>query len=272
MYRLIAIDLDDTLLREDGDVSEENIRAIEKARQADVKIVLCSGRPSRGMHRTIEKIGINEEGEYYISFNGALIRNCYDHEKLYEATLEKVECDEIIDYARQAELALQLYVDDVMYVEKVTERTEEYEILTGVEAIKVTDLKEYTHQGVLKVLINDEPELLKSLYNKIEPIMNNRLHVFFSRDHLLEFISLKTNKGLAVLELAKRLKISKDEIIAVGDSYNDKYMIEMVGLGVTVSNGRQAIKDIAGYVTSRSNNEHAIEEVIERFIFHGEIN
>lgn len=271
MYRMIAIDLDDTLLNEEGNVSKENRSAIENARQEGVAIVLCSGRPSLGMHRTIKNLGLDKEGEYYISFNGALIRQSHDDSKIYEANLDPILTNTIIDYGRKYNLGIQLYIEDNMYVEEYTDRIKEYERLTGVQALLVDDIKAHVGNGALKVLMNDDHERLKVLYDEEHSQLKDQLHMFFSRDHLLEFISLETNKGIAVMKLAKRLNIEKDEVIAVGDSYNDLYMIEMAGLGVTVSNGREEVKNIAQYVTSRNNNEHAIEEVIEKFILHKEV-
>ncbi|WP_105619178.1 Cof-type HAD-IIB family hydrolase [Vallitalea okinawensis] len=271
MYKMIAIDLDDTLLNEEGDVSKENICAIEKAREEGVAIVLCSGRPSLGMHKTINSLGLDKEGEYYISFNGALIRKAHDDSKIYEANLDPDLTKRIIEYGRKYDLGIQLYIGDDMFVEKFTDRIKEYEELTGVKAIIVDDLKEHIGQGALKLLMNDDHERLKVLYEEEHNHLDEHLHMFFSRDHLLEFISLETNKGIAVMKLAERLNIKKEDVIAVGDSYNDFYMIEMAGLGITVSNGRDEVKQIAQYITSRSNNEHAIEEVIEKFIMSKEV-
>lgn len=272
MYKMIAIDLDDTLLNHEGEVSGENLKAIEEAREEGVQIVLCSGRPSRGMHHVIESMGLNKEGEYYISFNGGIIRNCHDHQIIFEKGMSLEIGNWIIDLAREFNLNAQMYIEDEVLVEKYEEATKDYEIMNKLRVKVVDDLKQHNKGNIIKMLINDDPKRLKGVYTEIQKRSSqykdfmNKVNIFFSRDYLLEFISNETNKGIAAMELAKILGIKNEEVIAIGDSYNDLYMIEMAGLGVLVANGREDLKDKADYVTTNKHDEDAVKEVIYKFV------
>lgn len=144
------------------------------------------------------------------------------------------------------------------------------EIQSKIKATIVDDLMVY--QDTIKLLYNcDDIQVLEQIQKQIQKKYQDKIHVFFSKPTYLEIINIEANKGLALAYLADYLQINQDEIIAVGDSMNDIYMIEYAGIGVAVQNAREEVKGIANYVTESTNHEHAVAEVINKFILNESI-
>jgi len=133
------------------------------------------------------------------------------------------------------------------------------------KATTIGDLKSLDYS--LKALFNStDTELLESIRIKLEEKYKTELTAFYSKPYYLEVLNINGNKGLAIKHLAEHYGLDASEIIAVGDSFNDIYMIEYAGLGVAVENARQPIKDVADYVTIADHNNSAVAEVINKFI------
>ncbi|TCT12260.1 hypothetical protein EDC18_11231 [Natranaerovirga pectinivora] len=266
MYKILALDMDDTLLRKDLTISEKNKDAIKKAAEKGVKIVFCSGRSSKSMINYINNLNGYNCNEYLISYNGAMVLNLKDKATLFNKYVEKEYVLKLVDYGRTNNLNIQLYIDDNVVVEKFDERTKQYEVLSGLPVKQVKDLKEVSDKGSLKVLINNDENILNELKTELDELLGNDLNIFFSKPYYLEFLNKKANKGIGLLELAKLIDIPLKDIIAIGDSFNDISMIEIAGLGVAIGNAHEKVKKIANYVTKNDHNNDGVAEVIEKFI------
>ncbi|TCK86772.1 hypothetical protein EDC19_2826 [Natranaerovirga hydrolytica] len=266
MYKLFAIDMDDTLLRGDLSISDKNKNRIEYAANQGVKIVFCSGRSSLSILNYINDLKIRGCDEFLISYNGAMIFDIRNKKYILEKYVEPFYVKELIDYGRKKELNVQLYLDDKIIVEKYDDRTKEYEKLSGLNAVKVRDLKEVIAKGSIKVLFNNEADVLNNIKKELDIYIGEKLNIFFSKPYYLEFLNKNTDKGISLLELAKSLDISKNEIMAIGDSYNDISMIKKAGLGIAMKNGNEEIKKHANYITKNDNDKDGVAEAIEQFI------
>ena len=265
-YKMMAIDLDDTLLNEHLEISEENQEALVEARKAGVKIVLCSGRSGIAVEPYLKILDLKRVEEYAIIYNGAVIMEADTGKPIFESTVPIEYAKALFDYAKQQGLTVQTYIQNRLLVEKINPRIQKYSDITGMMAEELGDLSKHIHQDVVKVLFNAEHERLEESKQQLQPWVQGKLHMFFSKPFYLEFTSMDANKGIAVLQVARRLGYTKEEIICIGDSFNDLYMIEAAGLGVAVANAHPEIKKRAGYVTQNTNEHHAVKEVIEKFI------
>lgn len=254
MYKLIAIDLDGTLLDSYGDVSEENRKAIRKAKEKNIEVVLTSGRMSASVKGIAEEIGANN---YIISGNGALIYDLNNKEILHNECISKETalkiikiCDEnTIYYTINTEkyiIAKSLNYNLMYYYYENSKKTEDKKtninIVDNVEKyVKENDVGEIT-----KITISDET---KTIFNGIIKKLNevgdiNILEVSNMSRKIIksgteklelkyfytEITKDKVNKWTAIERLATHLKISIDEIAAIGDNINDLEMIEKSGL------------------------------------------
>lgn len=263
MYKLLVLDFDDTLLQSDLSISDKNKEAIKKAKEQGVQILFCSGRSSESMRPYIECMDIHGDEDYFVSFNGARIDQVTG-KTIFNEGIKQPLLNELIDLADTYNITLQLYQDH-MYAAKENAIIKEYVGLTSSTVEIVEDLK--TLNSSTKVLFNckDIP-LLEKIQKIIIEKYGDEVNVFFSKPTYLEVLNKKANKGLAVEYMANKLKIDSSEVIAVGDSFNDSYMIQYAGLGVAVANAREEVKAIADYVTQADHNHDAVAEVIERFL------
>lgn len=263
MYKLLVLDFDDTLLDDHLNITEGNLKSIVAAMEKGVYVVFNSGRSNDSMIKFIERLNIHSDHEYFASFNGARI-DTVGGENIFLKNITNPVLTKLIDYGHDFDIDVQLY-DDGMVVEKETDITHTYVKLTNIDfrvMPNIYDLKQST-----KVLFNS-PDIskLNELKKRIEIELEGSVNVFFSKPTYLEVLNIEANKGVVVKYLAELLHIAQSEIIAVGDSFNDIYMIEYAGLGIAVQNAREEVKKVANYVTQRTNNEDAIKEVIDKFI------
>ncbi len=261
-YQLLALDLDDTLLSEDLTISHKNIEAIRAMEAKGIKIILVSGRPFESMVKYIDVLDIHNEEDYIVSFNGALV-NKISGEEVFNGIIEGDILHKLIDMGRERNISVQLY-NDKLTVEKYTDRTKEYEYLTGMKSHMVEDLKEIPRS--IKVLFNHSagPDLEQFRLDLLEAF-GDVFNIFYSKPNYIEVLNKKSSKGLAVAYMAEKLGIKQEAVVAVGDGFNDASMIEYAGVGIAVANAPDGVKEIADYVTTVDHNNSAINEVYEKF-------
>lgn len=263
MYKIIALDLDDTLLNDDLTISAKNIEAIKAMEALGMKIILCSGRAKESMMPFVKTLNIHGAEDFIISYNGALI-NTFDGKEYFSRILDGNILKELIQMGREAGITTQLYNEDYI-VEALTERALNYQVLSGLKPKLVNDLMTIPYS--IKVLFNHEPgEELENLRLNLINRFGSTLNIFYSKPAYVEVLHLDANKGKALAYLASHLGIKKDEVIAIGDGFNDVSMIQYAGLGVAVGNAPEGVKKEADYVTLATNNEDPIYEVYQRFI------
>lgn len=260
-YKLLVLDLDDTLLGDDLSISQENINAIRRAREEGVAVVLASGRAPIAMKKYFKTLQIQDYG---ICYNGAMVLELETLKPIFQKNVPLDDAKILFNILKEYDVDIQTYIGNTLYVQEFKSSTEKYCEMTGMVA-QVVDLHKDISQDVVKILVVGEHQYLQKVQQEIEPKVQERLHVFFSKPHYLEFTNIHANKGLAVAHLAKSLGIKREEVICVGDGFNDSYMINYAGLGVAMGNAHEDIKNMADYVT-KTNTEHGVAHVIKEFI------
>jgi len=262
-YKLIAIDLDDTLLRDDLSISERNIKAIRDAVDKGVKVILASGRATQSVTRYLDKLGLELP---VIAYQGARVVDTKTGAVMVERELEYSQAIPIIRFAEENHIHCNIYVDDVVYIEKMNKWAELYKRRTQVNPMKeVGKLSDFLNTSTTKIIYVDEPEKIQQIKDQVKEIASQDVNVFISKPEYLEFTSKYATKGEAVKFLGQHFGISRQEIMAIGDTYNDISMIEYAGLGVCMSNGPEEVRKIANYVTL-SNEEDGVAHAIEKFV------
>ncbi|WHH57354.1 Cof-type HAD-IIB family hydrolase [Petroclostridium sp. X23] len=262
-YKLLTIDLDDTLLREDLTISERNIKAIRAAVEKGVKVTLASGRATQSVHHYLDVLGLEIP---VISYQGARIVDTETGEVMYKKELSLQDAMPILKYAEENNIHCNMYMNDTVYINEMTERGEFYRSLSQhVPMREVGKLSEFISDPATKILFIDEHEKLKEIKSELEKIVDEEVYIFFSKPYFLEFTNKFGTKGAAVRFLADHFRIKREETMAIGDTYNDISMIEYAGLGVCMSNGPKEVRNLADHVT-RSNMEDGVAHAIEKFI------
>ncbi len=261
-YKMLAIDVDDTLIDDQKRISDDTRQALARALAIGVRVTLATGRMHASAKQIAAQLKLNVP---LISYQGALIKNLEDGAVLYERHVPIDAVQFLFDYAERRHLHIQAYVDDELYVKEDNEKIQAYSRLSDVPYRIEPDIEKLSRLPMPKVIIIDEPDKLDSLMPELIEQLGEQVHITKSKPNFLEFMHKEGTKGHAVAYLAKHFNCSLDEVIGIGDSWNDKEMLEVAGLGVAMGNAVQPLKEIADYIT-HTNNEDGVCHVVEKFI------
>lgn len=267
MYKMIAIDLDDTLLTDQLIISRGTIEAIQKAVDLGIVVTLATGRMYFSAKRIARNLDLNVP---LITYQGAWVKEAKGENVLYERLIEPDIAQQLIDFAKYEDLHLQVYQEDTLYSSTENELLQQYAQDVNVPYVIEPDLGKLAGRGFTKALFIDAPDYLDKVQGELRSLFGPTAHVTKSKPFYLEVTHPEANKGLALLHLAERLEIDPSEIIGIGDSYNDLDLIKSAGLGVAMGNAVDELKEHADYVTF-SNNEDGVRHVIEKFIFKNDL-
>lgn len=264
-FKLVAVDLDDTLLSEDLRLTERVKEAVRAVRAAGVHLTVSTGRMYVSAARIAGELGIEMP---LITYQGALVKNSLSGQALVYRPLPLMYAVELIIRVQQLGYHLNGYLDDRLLVEHDTPEGRRYASMAGVEAEVVGDLLKHldsNDRDPIKLLAIAEEAQLDRLGAELSPLYQGLVHISKSKPHFLEFSHPQATKGKALAFLASHFGVKREEVMAVGDSYNDLDMLEYAGLGVVVANARDEIKEKADYVTSASYGDGVVE-ALEKFV------
>ena len=264
-YKMIALDLDDTLLLPDGTLHPETKLAIAKAQEKGVHIVLASGRPTSGMLPLAKELNLSTETGYILSFNGGRIINYGTNELIFSADITKEQLTCLHNFSRENDTCLLTYLESEIIVSQPSVYAENECGFSNLPMRQCDDFMSVMPDALPKAMMLQEPDYLKQIEKKIKPLMKDELFITISKPYFLEFMNKEVDKGASITRLANILGIKIEEVIAIGDSYNDFTMIKAAGLGVAMGNSVDAVKEIADLITT-SNEENGVAKVINDLI------
>jgi Cof subfamily protein (haloacid dehalogenase superfamily) len=263
---MIALDLDDTLLRSDLTISFRTRNAIKRAEGAGIIVVLASGRIPAALEQFSRLLGMHKRPGYLICNNGTMIQESHTGSLIYEIRIPPKTALIAYDLAAAEGFPVQLYEDDVMYISRPNEFAEYDRKLTGLRQVVVENFRSMVAAGVYKLLIPGDPMILKPLEALLRTCIGEESTLFTSKPYFLEILPPATDKGTALAWVAERAGIPREAVLAIGDSMNDEAMIRWAGISVAMVNGDDRIKNIAAMVTDKSNDDDGIADFIERYI------
>lgn len=261
-YKLLALDLDATLLDSQGRISERNIRAIKKAKGNGVHVAVFTGRSPLGASI------VWENGLFYdvaACFGGAVIKNMRTNEVLHSNYLKHDLVRKSLDYATKCSLVSQIYVNDYVVSECENPYTQRYIEYLKLKCIYDNEIRNKKWTNVPKVLYFADSNELMAHLEATRNEFKDCMEVTASSKYFIELSDLNSTKGKALEWFCKHLDISPSETIAVGDSLLDLSMIKAADIGIAVKNAHPDLLNEADYV-SPSCDEHAIEWVVQNFI------
>lgn len=264
-YKMLVLDLDDTLLTDDHRISEYNRMRLIEAQEAGVYVVLASGRPTPAMLRYAEELELARFNSYIISFNGAQIISMRDQAVLFDQSLTKEEIHDLHDFSLEHNVHIITYIDGQVVSETQSEYIDFETKLLSMPHNHVSCFKTAVTASSVKCLMLEEPSYLKQVEGRLKAAKPH-LSVAISKPFFLEIMPTGIDKAASIKVLSERLGILQEEIIAVGNAGNDLSMVEYAGLGVWVDNVTSDIRDRADFIVA-SNNNNGVAEVVERFIF-----
>lgn len=263
-YKLIATDMDDTLLNKDHEISEENRNAIIGVQKNGVKFVLASGRPTYAMLDFAKELEMEKYGGFILGFNGGEIVDIANGKTIFEEALSLEDIKIIYNEANIRNLSFLFYTGDTIFVNELNVYTGEEIELTKMKYKEIVDIEQLDVENTIKCMILGDPDKLVEAQKEISEKYSEKYVVNISKPIFMEFTLKGINKGLSLKRLCKNIGIETREIVCVGDSYNDMSMLEVAGLPVAVDNAREELKKISRFI-SYSNNHHALRRVIDMF-------
>ena len=290
MYKLVAVDLDGTLLNQYGEVTENTKRVIKNVMRKGTQVVLASGRSIDSIQNISNEIGASR---YIVAGNGAVLYDIQEQKNLYENYIPLEKAKKIIDICEENSIFYNIYTN-----KKIVTKNLRYNVLyyykenlkkadrkkTNIDIVdSIQDyVKNMRDEKIMKIFICDETaSVFNSIMKKFEEIPNvetldvSHMSRKVIKKGTLEFpieyyyteISMKNvDKWNAIEFLINKMGINKDEVIAIGDNMNDKKMIEEAGLGITMEGSTPVVTDVANYVTANNNNE-GVAKALEKFCF-----
>lgn len=261
--KLIAIDLDDTLLDSGLRVSANCIATIQEARRQGIRITLSTGRMYKSALPYAQQLEIDVP---LITYQGAWVKSSQTQEVLYFKPVPGDLARKTMEFFRAVGVHYHSYFNDELCMETLSEEGRYYARLAGVKPLLVKDLfDELENNDAMKIMaITDNEKVLLEMQEDLRELYGKDLYITRSKPCFLEVMSREASKANALQVVAKHYGIERKEIMAVGDSYNDIDMIEWAGLGVAMGNALKPVKDAADYVTT-TNEEEGVAEAIRRF-------
>lgn len=266
MIKLIAIDLDGTLLNSKKEISPRNKATLMEAKTAGIKIVLCTGRPLKAIEVYIEELGLYDSGDYSITFNGGLVQKNKSGEIMEKALMPLEDIHELHELAVGLNVPLDILSDElVLQLPSSPNYPSIYSELNNLLTFEAAQLDQLSTDRVYnKAVIALEADYLDKQIKKIPSTFYDRYEVIKTRKNLLEFMPKGITKAYGISLLAKDLGIKQEEIMAIGDEENDLPMIEYAGIGVAMKNAVPEVKAAAQTITD-TNDHDGVAKVVEAY-------
>lgn len=269
MYKLIAVDMDGTLLNSNGRISDENLKSIHNAINKGVKVVFTTGRGIKAIDTFIKEAKLSDKNEYVITNNGVALYSTNTLKCISSYELNSDEIREICEVGKKLDADILIY--DYESESSIFLRDSKYvQFETKHIGMPVSIIYDYCEtltkdKRAFKVLFVGEKEVLDSHFENIPKEIKDKYNIVRTLPNTLEIFNKSCNKGNAVKALAEKFNILREEIICIGDQQNDFEMIQYAGLGVAMGNAIDKIKELADYITDTNDND-GVAKVIKKFV------
>lgn len=263
-YKLLALDLDGTLLDKDHQLSPKVTRIIKEIIDKGFKVTLATNRMFESANNFAKTLHINIP---LITYGGALVKSPATGEILLDLRITKEAATRALDLMKNEVSSQFLFQSDEVYTNQRSIYTERYETILGIRLNIVPVLKEVLEESprylVFYVKIEDVERLTRRLKEHLEDIAQ----ITNSAPYFIDVIHPEATKGGGLKKIAEFFHLKRDEIIAVGDGLNDREMIEYAGMGIAVANASPELKEKADHITEAEREEGVIE-TIRKFVLH----
>ena len=227
---------------------------------------MASGRPIYAIEKYAKELELEKYGGYIVGFNGAAVRDCKAKRMIMQRNLPMEYIKMLYNLSVENGVYIHTYVGDEIVTPQNNQYTEVEGELTGMPIRETEDFVKAVNQEVVKVLMLENPEYLRNVYEKLSHELGDKLSLTISKPYFLEIMDKGIEKSAALLHICNKLGIKTEQLIAFGDSYNDLSMLTAAGLGIAMGNAREDVKKQSDYVTD-GNNEDGIAKALWRFVY-----
>lgn len=267
-YEIIVLDLDGTLTNRDKVITPKTKQRLMELQERGKKIVLASGTPTVGVWPVARELELEKYGSYILSFNGGMITDCRTGEILFSRLLPLEANEKIFCLAEREQVGIVTYSEDgkKLLTNQADSPYAQLETkINHMELCQVDDLLSSVTYRVPKFLMIEDGDFLAMVEPRVKAAMGKNYSIYRSEPFFLEILPRGIDKASSLERLLARIGLTKEQMIACGDGYNDLTMIQYAGLGVAMENAVLPVRKAADYITL-SNNDDGIAHVVEKFM------
>ena len=266
-YKLIAVDLDGTLVRSDQSISQRTMDTLIRVQEMGVKVVVASGRPTFGTAHVADTLRLEKYGGYVMSYNGGEIYDWRTKIQLHAQTLDEAIIPYLYTCAKEHGMSIMTYIGKEVVSEVDDNEYIQYSVMRNRMTLRKVDdfVKAMEGAGIVKCIIVGDPTLLPALETEMQKVLKEKAGVFRSESFFLEIVPMGIDKAKGLSILLDKIGLQPSELIAFGDGYNDTPMLQFAGTGVAMENAAKEIKKTADMVTL-SNDDDGVAITLENLI------
>jgi Cof subfamily protein (haloacid dehalogenase superfamily) len=260
LIKLVALDVDGTLVGKDLKIPPRTREAICAARDRGVRFVVVTGRMYQSGAPYARELGL--EGLPLVAYNGGMVREFPSGRLIYHEPVPLETCKALAAFCEAHGYHVQAYMDDQLYVPDMGPRTQEYVSISGVKATPVGSLFLWLQSPSTKMLIVDDPARIPAIQAEVEALVGPAVNAAQSHPQFLDIVSAQVSKGKALAAVAANLGIAREEVMAIGDGMNDMEMLTWAGTSFAMAHAPEALKKVARYVTVSGPGEGVAEALM----------
>lgn len=263
-YSLLVLDLDGTLTNSKKEITPRTLASLLSLQERGVRLVLASGRPTYGIAPLAEQLRMREHGGFILSYNGGEIIDWASGKLMYKNLLPDTVLPALYEAAIGDGHTILSYEDEYIVTEKpYNEYVDKEVFLNKMKLKQVKSFLEEVRRPLPKCLIVGHSEQLAMTEARLQKELEGIISVYRSEPFFLECVPLGIDKARSLGVLLDELGLTRDNMVAMGDGFNDQSMIEFAGMGVAMANAQEPVKQAADFVTL-SNDEDGVVYAVER--------
>lgn len=264
-YKLLVLDLDGTLTNNKKEITPRNRETLIRAQQEGVVLVLASGRPTYGIAPLADELEMNKFGGYILSYNGGEIIDWKTKEMLFAKLLPDEVVPKLYECATQNEVAILTYDQEFIVTEHPDDPYVKKEAFLNKMQIRPSQhFPDDIALPLPKCLMVADPERLIPIEAELSILLQGQISVYRSEPYFLELVPQGIDKAQSLAALLDKLNLPREEMVAIGDGYNDLSMIKYAGMGIAMGNAQEPVKKSADYITL-TNEEDGVAVAVEKF-------
>ena len=263
-YKLLALDIDGTLTNSQKQISPKTRQALMEAQQKGLRLILASGRPTDGIRPLARQLEMDKYGGFILSYNGARVIDLSNEQVVYEKTLAPEIIPVIGELAHKYKIGVLTYVDGAVITETPEDPYIQLEArINGLPLKGVENFAEAVTEKEPKCLMTGDGEYMGKIEPEIAAALGN-LSVYRSEAYFIEIMPENIDKAVSLEKLCEYVGVTREELAACGDGYNDMPMIRYAGLGIAMANAKEPVREAADVITL-SNDEDGIAVALEKY-------
>jgi len=261
--RLVALDLDGTLVGEDLVLRPRVVDAVRRAREAGVRVTIVTGRMFRAARPFAERLDITGP---IVNYQGAAIYDVASGAPLRQTPVHADVTRDVLTWARDHAVHAQCYADDTLYVDEINRFSKRYTDLARVEPAVVPSLLDaFASRPTVKIVLVTDADKADGILDAMRSLLGARAYLTRSHVDFVEVVDPAVNKGEALAFVAEHYGVALDETLAVGDAWNDVPLIDAAGIGVAMGSGPPELFARADHIVGDVAHD-GVAEAIDRYV------